>query len=187
MKNNHNLRIIPFVAASLFLMVFIPKEAFSKGEPSVEEKRVIDFVNNAANYIKEVGKDNALIEFNKKDGQFINGNDAIFAIDYNGVFLATDNNPELNWTNQIDLKDDEGRYPVRNEIAKAKAGGGWVVFRWKNPANNQMECKKSYVIPILTPPKNTSTLPLPSGSSVGNDYLIGSGYYYSPNAEGKCE
>jgi len=132
------------------------------------EQETQDLVKSGAKFIKENTKEAALAEFNNKNGKFSTKNSSyIFAVAYTGEVLASANKPETVGTNQLEpLNPSSAVY--RNLIEKAKTGGGWVQYRWKNPASGQEECKKSFVQPM-------------------GDYLIGSGFYYAPNAAGQCE
>lgn len=132
---------------------------------------VVGLVNAAAEYLKKNGKEAAFKEFNKTDGQFTRGASYIAAVDYSGVHLATGNphRRNLNGVNILASRDDDGTYMVKEQIAKANAGGGWTRFKLQNHVSNKLECKHMYVMPVLT------------------DMYIGSGYYYPPNANGKCE
>lgn len=134
----------------------------------VQEKAMQDFVNNAADYIKQNGKAAAMNEFNKKKGNFTKGNAFIFAVDFKGVLLADPFLPEQIGTNQLNAQTVDGEYINRDMIALAKKGSGWILYKWVNPVNQKAECKKSYVLPLE------------------NSYFISSGYYYAPYADGTC-
>jgi len=82
-----------------------------------------------------------------------------FIYDVKGVNLAHGARPALIGKNLIDLKDQDGKYLIREmlEIVKVK-GSGWVDYKWPNPLNNKIEDKSSYV------------------EAMG-DYLVGVGIY----------
>lgn len=69
-----------------------------------------------------------------------------FIYDYAGVNVAHGARPALIGKNLITLKDQEGKFLVRDmlEIAKTK-GQGWYDYKWPNPLNNKIEDKSSYV------------------------------------------
>ncbi len=96
-----------------------------------EREQVIAHVNNAKDYIETNGKDKAIAEFNKKSGKFSKDSSYIFAIDYSGTCLANINYPHLVGTNQLTLKDPHHVFLVKEEIEKAKSGGGWLKGRLK--------------------------------------------------------
>lgn len=129
---------------------------------NLNQDKVIDIVKKAEDSIKEKGKECAI-------AKFIKNSNNIFAIDFNGTFLASPIYPELIGTNQFNFKDPSGSFVVQEEIIKAKAGGGWMKGRWRiNPQTGRYECRKIYIHPMP------------------GDYLIGSWYYYPPVKEGNC-
>ncbi|MBS0287548.1 MAG: cache domain-containing protein [Proteobacteria bacterium] len=136
---------------------------------SQDGKNVVALVNKAKEYIESHGKVEAMKEFNKKVGLFSKDSSYVFAVAYDGTYLATINYPNLVGVNQFSLKDPHRTFLVKEEINKAKLGGGWLKPRLKkNPHTGKHECKASYVI------------------AMEGDYLIGSGYYYQPDRAGKC-
>ena len=54
--------------------------------------------------------------------------------------------PALIGKNLLDLKDQDGKYLIREMIRIARgSGAGWVNYKWPNPINNKIEDKVSYV------------------------------------------
>jgi cytochrome c len=48
--------------------------------------------------------------------------------------------------NLLDLKDQDGKYLIREMVRIARGpGSGWVNYKWPNPINNKIEDKTSYV------------------------------------------
>jgi cytochrome c len=47
--------------------------------------------------------------------------------------------------NLIDLKDQDGKFLIRELSLAAKNGGGWVDYKWPNPITKLIEAKSSYV------------------------------------------
>jgi cytochrome c len=69
-----------------------------------------------------------------------------FIYDMNGICVSHGARPALIGKNLIDLKDQDGKYLIREmlDIAKGPAGG-WVDYKWPNPLTNKIEDKTSYV------------------------------------------
>ena len=63
-----------------------------------------------------------------------------------GVNVAHGARPALIGKNLIDLKDQDGKYLIREMIKLAEGpGNGWVDYKWPNPLNNKIEDKSSYI------------------------------------------
>ncbi|MCE3045469.1 cache domain-containing protein [Legionella sp. 16cNR16C] len=146
-----------------FLLATLPAmNAFAMESLTIEEKKVINRVTKARILIETKGKKAALNAFQKNSSQ-------IFAIELDGTVLASPIHPEMIGTNQWLYKDDLGVLVVQEEIAKAKAGGGWLNARFrKNHLTGRYACRKLYILPIQ------------------NDFFIGSWYYYPARLKNNC-
>jgi cytochrome c len=72
----------------------------------------------------------------------------LYAFIYNlsGVCVAHGARPALIGKNLIDLKDQDGKYLIREMVAIAKGkGSGWIDYKWPNPITNKIEDKSSYI------------------------------------------
>ena len=105
----------------------------------LEKNRVIAFVNEAADYVKDNGSAMALQEFNNRSGSFVRGELYIFAYDFNGTNLAHPIRPDLVGHDQRGLLDNNGVAVVRNELALAKSGGGIMYLVFQNPVHKDRE------------------------------------------------
>lgn len=112
-------------------------------------------------YYNQHGAKQAFKAFNKRYGRFVHGRSHIFVYDYNGVCFANGGNPRLAGKNLLNSRDIHGNRPVQLLIDKARAGGGWVSYFWKNPATRKNAQKLNYIKPL------------------GDEFLIGSAYYFS--------
>ena len=69
-----------------------------------------------------------------------------FIYDMSGTCVAHGARPALIGKNLIDLKDQDGKYLIRELVTIAKGpGSGWVDYKWPNPLTNKIEDKTSYV------------------------------------------
>lgn len=163
------LNLVYFSLVTFNLLFAFNTIAHAEEDLTRNKEQIIDLVKKARDFINTNGKEKALAEFNKKTGIFSKDQNYIFAVAYNGTFLATINYPNLIGTNQINFKDSSGVFVVQEEIEKAKSGGGWLKDRLKkNPYSGKFECKASYIHPMA------------------GDYFIGSGYYYPADKQGNC-
>lgn len=134
------------------------------------QQQTQDLVKKTQDYIKANGKEAALKELNKANNAFSSGNLYVFAMDYQGTLLAETNTPDLVGKILSNVQDPDGTYFAKNLIEKAKSGGGWVLYRYPNPATKKTDCKNTYVFPA------------------NSDYLIAAGYYFPENpTTHKCE
>lgn len=114
--------------------------------PSESRKNLVAFVDEAARYASENGREKALQAFNNKNGSFVRGNLYIFAYDFNGTVLSLPCQPQLVGSNRIDAKDPNGVRFVRNCIDQAKRGEGYLYYIYANPSKNMaQELKLGYV------------------------------------------
>ncbi|MDD5168900.1 MAG: cache domain-containing protein [Syntrophales bacterium] len=96
----------------------------------------------AAAYVKEVGKANAISEFNKPNGKFVNKDIYIFASDLKGICLAHGKVPALIGKDCLALKDADGKLFIKEAMEGAnKKGSGQVEYRWSNPISKKVERK----------------------------------------------
>jgi cytochrome c len=69
-----------------------------------------------------------------------------FIYDMTGRCVAHGARPALIGKNLIDLKDQDGKFLIREMVALAKGPGhGWIDYKWPNPLTNKIEDKSSYV------------------------------------------
>ncbi|HDR73012.1 MAG TPA: hypothetical protein ENN85_03760 [Methanoculleus sp.] len=132
------------------------------------------FVQNASSYAAAVGEQAALAEFQKKDGQFSQGDVYIYAYDYNGTLQAHPYQADLVGTNRSNWTDVRGLPFVRVSEYTASNGGGFIAYLYPAPeggvidekALDTYEPKIGYVYPV------------------GETWWIGSGIYFSDLAPG---
>jgi hypothetical protein len=152
-----------FRATFILTISLLGMSVFAGGSKrSSDEKYVVNVVKQAATYIHQHGKHKAINELRTHSNP-------IFAIEYNGTVLASPIHPETVGTNQIDFRDPSGVFVVREEVEKAKDGGGWLKGRYrKNHKTGHYECRRLYIFPMK------------------GGYFIGSWYYYHADANSTC-
>ncbi len=117
-------------------------------DPRVREN-LTSFVNESVAYARTHGKAAALQEFNDPNGSFVRGDLYVFALDYNETNLAHPFRPELVGTDRSGARDSLGVNYTRVQSLLAQQGGGFVFYRYPNPAHNMIpESKMSYVAPV---------------------------------------
>ena len=83
-----------------------------------------------------------------------------YAYDFNGVNIVLATQKDLQGKNLYDHKDAKGKYVIRELIAAAKKGGGFVEYYWLKPGAKDEQKKLGYVEGIP-----------------GTNYFIGTGVY----------
>jgi methyl-accepting chemotaxis protein len=101
-------------------------------------------VEKAAGYIKANGKEKAFVEFSNPKGKFAGKDLYIFAIGFNGVFLAH-LDPTLIGKSQLQSKDENVKSVTVGLIETAMKGGGWYDYKWQDPLTKKMRNKSSYI------------------------------------------
>lgn len=82
-----------------------------------------------------------------------------FIYDLNGLNVAHGARPALVGKNLVSLKDQDGKYLIKEIIGIVMdQGSGWINYKWPNPITNKIEDKSSYVEKM-------------------GDYLVGVGVY----------
>ena len=116
---------------------------------TIEKNRVMAFVNEAATYVKDNGKEKALEAFNDPKGNFTREGRYIFAYDYDGRTLALPYQPELIGTNRIDVKDPNGVDFISQAIDAARTGNGFLYYIYPDASRNMTPTLKlSYVVNV---------------------------------------
>ena len=82
-----------------------------------------------------------------------------FVYTFDGTCVAHGARPALIGKNLIDLKDQDGKYLIREMAERSQAGDGWISYKWPNPLTNKIEDKASYFVKL------------------GEHYFVGVGVY----------
>jgi signal transduction histidine kinase len=107
------------------------------------------FIERAASYAKEHGKEAALKEFNNPNGTFIEGDLYVFAYGMDGTTLALPYQQGLLGTDRRGISDSNGVEFIDGMIGIARDGGGSLYYIYKNPEDNyREEFKLSHVMPV---------------------------------------
>lgn len=107
------------------------------------------FVDDAAKFAKDNGKDKALTAFNDKNGTFFKDGLYVFAYDFAGNTLAAPTQPDLVGKNRIDVKDPNGVSFIRDMADLAKGGSGLTYYVYADPTKDMLQrLKLSYVTKV---------------------------------------
>jgi len=88
----------------------------------------------------------ALQDFNEAGGAFIDRDLYLFGIDDEGVYRVFGGQPAKIGTRMQDVPGIDGTALVGKIKACIASGGGWVEYDFRNPANDKLQPKMSYVM-----------------------------------------
>lgn len=132
------------LTAAAFCMLLLaptaqPAEFGSREEAVAMVKRVQD-------RFKQNGPNATFKAITEKEASFNDRDLYPFVYDLNGVNVAHGANPALVGKDLTALKDQDGKFLIREMIAIANGpGNGWVDYKWPNPTTKKIEEKSSYI------------------------------------------
>lgn len=110
---------------------------------------LVAFVDAARNFALNHTQEEALEAFNDIDGSYVEGNRYVFAYDFEGNTLALPFQPELLGANRINITDSNGEEYIRDMIALAQRGDGFVYYIKPDPEKNMTQgFKLSYITKV---------------------------------------
>ena len=102
-------------------------------------------VKKGIGFIKANGKDKGYAEITNKQGQFVDRDLYLVALQADGKVFAHGANEKLVGKVLIDLKDIDGKEFVREIIESAKSkNGSWTDFKYSHPVTKKVEPKSLY-------------------------------------------
>lgn len=111
----------------------------------MERMFIVEVVNEAIELIEKTGK-RAFQEFRSKSGDFYFFDTYVFVVDDQGYDLVNAAFPNLEGRNVYDLRDEKGKYLIREFINTVKTNGsGWVDYFWARPGQTESVKKTAYV------------------------------------------
>ncbi|MBM4271622.1 MAG: calcium:proton antiporter [Deltaproteobacteria bacterium] len=112
-------------------------------ERSSMTKRVAEdakrWVDTAVAFYRASGKRIALAEYTNPNGQFVQDEMYIYALNPKGTMLAHGVNEKFVGEEFIDIKDYDGKEFIKEIIDIAnREGSGWVTYKWYNPVTKEV-------------------------------------------------
>ena len=140
-----------------FLLLTIVYFIFKNTNTSQRKKDTINFVNKSIELCKEKGFQKTFDAINNDKEKYIQGDLYLFVYDFDGNCIAIGKYQDMIGKNFIEIKDDNGKYFIKEFIETVKNGTGWVKYIWKGAR------KESYIVKI-------------EDKETGKTYIIGSGF-----------
>ena len=162
------IRMMSFVLVALGLFAGIEKAAAAAGDV-VDRETLKNFVLEAKSLLESAqdAEERAAILEAFRTEEWKQGPIYLFITRYDGTSFFHGAQPEREGSNNIDQEDSNGVKVTQENIAAARAGGGFVEYLWDNPAIEGADesPKVSYVTPI---------------EIEGASYYLGAGLYIEP-------
>ena len=136
------------VTACLLYLVIIMVSPLCRADGlSLKQQAVFALVKRVQDKFNKEGFDAAVAAVNDPSTAEFHDNDLYpFIYNMDGVCLANGARPALVGTNLISLKDQDGKYLIREmrEIAVGP-GYGWLLYKWPSPVTNKIEDRGAYI------------------------------------------
>lgn len=124
---------------------------FAISAPTVQagpDEDSVAMVNRAIKHYQTVGQEKAFADFgDAKNPEWVKDEWYVLVVDANTAMAKAYYNPKMINNPAIsDLKDVEGRFIMREQIAAANSSpdGGWATYVWTNPATKKLGKKRSF-------------------------------------------
>lgn len=151
-------------------IAFLPMHQAEAGETVTPElasdqvQELIAFVQQAADLVAEKGPE-AFGQLRDKNGPWFGRDRYIVVNDLVGNVLVDPNRPEFEGTNQIRLRDADGKGIVKQIIQEVagESRTGWVHYLWPKYALSEPYWKSTYAVRVADPS--------------GKDYIVSSGLF----------
>ena len=131
--------------ALVMAILFVASVGVAMAEEKGTAAEAQALVKKAVAYMKEVGKEQALAEFNNKNGKFISKDLYVWATGMDGTNLSHPYTPALIGKNMYNLKDADGKLFVQERINILKTkSSGTIEYRWTNQNTKKIEQKVAY-------------------------------------------
>jgi cytochrome c len=139
-------RILSIFAAMLALGLALPAAAQEKSKGTAAEATAM--VDKAIAHIKKVGREKAFADFSSKKAPWVDRDLYVVVYDLKGKVLAHGANEKMIGKDVIDLRDNDGKYFVKERVemmSKGPEAKGWQDYKFMNPVSRQIEPKSMYL------------------------------------------
>ncbi len=136
-----------WIGSGIYLSDLVDPET---GKAPAATGRMIDLVESGVAYALENGNEAAFEAISDKEGAFVDKEGHyLYAYNFNGTLLAHPHLTERIGENLMQHEGAFGEKDIQMLAGAAGEGGGYVVFSWPNPENdNKPEIKIGYVLPV---------------------------------------
>jgi len=139
------MQAVKFLAAA----AVVAGLAFPAGAADHASKdEAMAMVKKAVGMIKQSGADKAYAAFDDKGGGFTDRDLYVVVYDMKGKVLAHGANDKMIGKDVIDLRDNDGKYFVKERVemmSKGPDAKGWQDYKFMNPVSRAIEPKSMYL------------------------------------------
>ena len=132
------------LAAALYLSTALAPALANTNPASKDDAMAM--VKKGISFIKANGVDKGYAEVSNKKGSFVDRDLYLVVYGLDGKCLAHGANEKQVGKDLIELTDIDGKYFVKDRVAKVKAkpAGAWQEYKFTNPLNKKIEPKLMY-------------------------------------------
>ncbi|HUP30435.1 MAG TPA: cache domain-containing protein [Usitatibacter sp.] len=141
-------RFTTLAAGLLAFAIGIAMPAVAQDKSKGTKAEAVAMVEKAVAHIRKVGREKAFADFNNKNGPFTDRDLYVVVYDIKGKVLSHGANEKLIGKDVIDLRDNDGKYFVRERVemmSKAPDARGWQDYKFMNPVTRAIEPKQMYL------------------------------------------
>ena len=131
------------VLAAAATVAFSGAMAYAADKASAKEAEAM--VKKGVAFVKANGKDKGYAEITNKQGQFVDRDLYLIAVQTDGTMLANGYNEKLVGMNRMESKGVDGKFAIREMIDAAKAKNGtWTEYKYTDPLTKKPHDKAMY-------------------------------------------
>jgi signal transduction histidine kinase len=138
-------KVLSLFAAALCIAFLAPAaQAQSKGTAAEAQAMVAKAIAD----IKKNGREKAFAEISDPHGKFVDRDLYVVVYDMKGKVLAHGANAKMIGKDLIDLRDNEGKYFVKERVemmSKGPVAKGWQDYKFMNPVSRSIEPKSMFL------------------------------------------
>ena len=139
-------KILSVFAALCFAIAGLHAQAADTKKGSAAEAQAM--VQKAIAAIKKEGRDKAFAQIDDPKGPFVDRDLYVVVYDMKGKVLAHGANPKMIGKELMDLRDNDGKYFVKERVemmSKGPDAKGWQDYKFMNPVSRAIEPKSMYL------------------------------------------
>lgn len=139
-------RFVSVFAALCFAFAGLTAHAADPKKGTAAEAKAM--VAKAIAAIKKEGRDKAFAQIDDPKGPFVDRDLYVVVYDLKGKVLAHGANAKMIGKDVIDLRDNDGKYFVKERVemmSKGPDAKGWQDYKFMNPVSRQIEPKQMYL------------------------------------------